>query len=390
MLARASAVKKNLISVLLRERSFAVNPGAMNSTPTVSVIIPCRNERDHIENSIRSILAQEPPPGGFEVIVADGMSEDGTRDILTRLASEDQRLHVVENPGCIVSTGLNAAIEVSKGGIIVRMDAHTQCAPDYLCQCMMVLKETRADNVGGPWIAKGTGIVGRAIAAAFESAFAVGGARAHDATYEGETDTVYLGCWRRRGLRRIGMFDEELVRNQDDEFNLRLTRAGGKIWQSARIKSWYHARKSLRSLFQQQVQYGYWKVRVIQKHKIPASIRHLIPGCFVLALIVLGLASPWSRFAVWGWIGLAGLYLLCTLAASVLTAWRTGWRLFPLLPFVFACYHFGYGYGFLRGFLDFVIFQREPTHAYTKLTRASMDDSVRSAATDQQGESVPR
>ena len=186
------------------------------------------------------------------------------------------------------------------------------------------------------------------------------------------------------------MFDEELVRNQDDEFNLRLTRSGGKIWQSPRIKSWYRARRSLKSLFQQQVQYGYWKVRVIQKHKIPASIRHLIPGCFVLALIFLALASPWSRRALWGWIGLAGVYLLCNFTASVLTAWRADWRLFPLLPVVFACYHFGYGYGFLRGIGDFVIRRREPTHAYTKLTRTSMDDAVRSANAKQQGESVPR
>jgi glycosyltransferase involved in cell wall biosynthesis len=362
----------------------------MTPTPTVSVIIPCRNERDHIESSIRSILAQEPPPGGFEVIVADGMSEDGTRDILTRLASQDARLHLVENPGYIVSTGLNAAIKASKGRVIVRMDAHTQCTPDYLRQCTMVLEETRADNVGGPWVARGTGIVDSAIAAGFQSAFAIGGARCHDLNYTGVVDTVYLGCWPRTVFERIGLFDEELVRNQDDEFNLRLTRAGGKIWQSPRIKSWYQPRESLGSLFQQQIQYGYWKVRVIQKHKIPASIRHLVPGCFVLSLLFLALAFPWSRVAFGGWIGLAGIYVLCNLVASVRTSWCTSWRLLPLLPFVFACYHFGYGYGFLRGVLDFVIFRREPTHAYTKLTRASMDDVVCSATADQQGDSVPR
>ena len=152
---------------------------------------------------------------------------------------------------------------------------------------------------------------------------------AHDPNYTGVVDTVYLGCWPRKVFDRIGLFDEELVRNQDDEFNLRLTRAGGKIWQSPRIKSWYHPRKSLGSLLQQQMQYGYWKVRVIQKHKIPASIRHLVPGCFVLSLIFLALASPWSRVALWGWIGLAGLYLLCNLVASILTAARAGWTLLP-------------------------------------------------------------
>ncbi len=343
----------------------------MSSIPTVSVIVPCRNERDCIEKFVRSIFAQEPLAGGFEVIVADGMSDDGTREILKRLTEEYSRLHVVDDPERIVPAGLNSTIRAAHGKIIVRMDVHTDYAPDYIRQCFEVLHETGADNVGGPWIAEGKGLTGQAIAAAFQSVFAVGGALGHRSDYEGSLDTVYLGCWPIEVFERIGLFDEEMVRSEDDEFNLRLRRAGGKIWQSPRIKSWYHPRESLGSLLQQQVQYGYWKVRVIQKHKIPASVRHLIPGCFVLSLIFLALVSPWSRVALWGWIGLAGLYLTCNFVASVLTSARAGWRLFPLLPFVFASYHFGYGYGFLRGLLDFVILQREPTHAYTKLTRAS-------------------
>jgi GT2 family glycosyltransferase len=303
------------------------------------------------------------------------MSDDGTRELLTRLSREDPRLRVVENPGCIVSTGLNTAIQASQGAIIVRMDAHTHCAPDYLRQCMMLLDKTGADSVGGPWVAKGTGIVGRSIAAAFQSAFAVGGARGHDPNYTGVIDTVYLGCWPRAVFDRIGLFDEELVRNQDDEFSLRLTRAGGKIWQSPDIKSWYQTRESLRSLFLQQIQYGYWKVRVIQKHKIPASIRHLVPGCFVLSLLSLALASSWSRVALWGLVGLGAIYLLCNLVASIVTAARAGWVLLPLLPFVFACYHFGYGCGFLHGVLDFVILRRASTYAHTRLTRTADNQS---------------
>jgi glycosyltransferase involved in cell wall biosynthesis len=346
----------------------------MNSMPTVSVIVPCRNEKEYIESCVRSILTQESPPGGFEVIVADGMSDDGTRDILQRVSEGDSRLRVVDNQERIIPAGLNSAIRAARGSIIVRMDAHTDYAPDYVRQCFAVLHQTGADNVGGPWIAQGKGFVGRAIAAAFQSAFAVGGALCHRSDYEGTLDTVYLGCWPIEIFERIGLFDEEFVRSEDDEFSLRLTRAGRKIWQSPRIKSWYHPRESLGSLLQQQVQYGYWKVRVIQKHKIPASIRHLIPGCFVLSLIVFALASPWSGIALWCWIALAGLYSLCSLVASIVTAWRTEWKIFPLLPIVFACYHFGYGYGFLRGLLDFVIFRREPTHAYTKLTRPSTSD----------------
>src|SRR5262244_2676614 len=270
--------------------------------PTVSLIVPCRNEKHYIEPCIRALLAQTLPAGSFEIIVADGLSDDGTREILARLAAAYACLHLVDNPGRIVATGLNAAIRAARSRIIVRIDVHTQYAPDYVRQCLAVLHETGADNVGGPWVAQGTGYIGRAVAAAFQSPFAVGGARGHNPHYTGPVDTVYLGCWPREVFDRIGFFDEELVRDQDDEFNLRLTRAGGKIWQSPRIKSWYHPRESLGSLFQQQIQYGYWKVRVIQKHKIPASIRHLVPGCFVLSLIFLALASPWSRAALWGWI----------------------------------------------------------------------------------------
>jgi succinoglycan biosynthesis protein ExoA len=120
--------------------------------PAASIIVPCRNERDYIEACLRSILEQEPPPGGFEVLLADGMSNDATREILARIAADDPRLTLVDNPGRIVSAGLNAAIRVSCGRIIIRMDAHTEYAPDYVRQCLAVLRETGADNVGGPWV----------------------------------------------------------------------------------------------------------------------------------------------------------------------------------------------------------------------------------------------
>jgi succinoglycan biosynthesis protein ExoA len=343
--------------------------------PTVSIVIPCRNEKDHIEVCLRSILAQESPPGGFEVIIADGMSEDGTRDILKRLKGEDSRIRSVDNPGRIVSTGLNAAIRAARGRIIARMDAHTEYAPDYICQCLAVLQETGVDNVGGPWIARGDGFTGRAIAAAFQSPFAVGGARGHDPSYTGQVDTIYLGCWPREVFERIGLFDEELIRNQDDEFNLRHTLVGGKLWQSPRIRSWYRPRESLRSLFRQHLQYGYWKVRVIQKHKIPAALRHLVPGFFIGSLVILALGSLWWRPAAWGWLGLVGIYGVCNLVASCLTAVRWEWKLFPLLPLVFACYHFAYGCGFLHGIWDFVILRRGPNRTYTNLTRSSVHHS---------------
>jgi glycosyltransferase involved in cell wall biosynthesis len=346
-----------------------------SSSPAVSVIVPCRNEITHIEACIRSILDQEPPTGGFEVIVADGMSDDGTRQILDQIERQNPSLKVIDNPARIVSCGLNAAIKASRGDVIIRMDAHTQYAPDYVRQCVRTLGETNADNVGGSWTAKGNGFLSGAIAAAFRSPFGVGGARGHNEAYEGIVDTVYLGCWRRDLFNRIGFFDEGLVRNQDDEFNLRLTRAGGKIWQSPRIKSWYTPRGSLRALFRQYMQYGYWKVRVIQKHKIPASVRHVVPGCFVLLLLALPLLSPLWSPALWIWLATVGVYGVCNVAASIVTAAREKFQFVLVLPVVFADYHVAYGYGFLRGIFDFMILRRQPSNAYIALTRTSADPS---------------
>jgi succinoglycan biosynthesis protein ExoA len=336
-----------------------------------SIIIPCRNESGYIEKCLRSIFRQQIDPSQLEVIVADGMSDDGTRQILARLAGEYQNLRVIDNPDRIVSSGLNAAIRAAKGQIIIRMDAHSQYAPDYIKQCLLVLEETRADNVGGPWIARGDGYIGLAIAAAFQSSLGVGGARGHNPKYEGEIDTVYLGCWRRELFDRIGFFDEELIRNQDDEFNLRLARYGGRIWQSPRIRSWYRPRASLRDLFRQYFQYGYWKVRVIQKHRLPASIRHLIPGVFVIALALLTAAAPFGALPAYGLGVLLATYILFTVTASVIVGARHGVRILPALPAVFVCYHLSYGLGFLRGIWDFFVLGRASVFAKT-LTRTPM------------------
>src|ERR1043166_1115501 len=269
------------------ERGTAISYKAYMSPlprPFVSVILPCRNERGHIEASLRSVLNQEPPQGGFEIIVADGVSTDGTREYLQELAARHSKLRVLTNGGRIVSCGLNAAIRAARGQVIIRMDAHTIYAPDYIRQCLAVMNETGADNVGGPMRTRAETYMQRAIRAAFHSAFAVGGARSHSPDYEGYVDTVIYGCWRKALFDRIGYFDEELVRNQDDEHNFRITRAGGKVYQSRRIQSRYHVRGSLATLWRQYMQYGYWKVLVIRKHQMPASIRHVAPGGFLAVL----------------------------------------------------------------------------------------------------------
>jgi hypothetical protein len=251
------------------------------------------------------------------------------------------------------------------------MDAHTVYAKDYIRQCLVVLNETGADNVGGSARTKATHYVQAAICAAYHSPFSVGGARFHDPEYEGYVDTVPYGCWRRSVFEQIGFFDEQLVRNQDDEFNLRLTRAGGKIWQSRRIRSWYHPRGSLVDLFRQYCQYGYWKVRVVQKHHLPASFRHLVPAAFVLTLMGLASASVWMPTMWWAFAALVSIYVVCNGVASWLAARKSGWKYLPMLPIVFATYHVSYGLGFLRGFLDFIVLRQQPSRSMVRLSRGS-------------------
>ena len=338
----------------------------------VSIILACRNEETSIEGCLRSILRQAQPPGGMEVIVADGQSDDATPFILNRLAEEDHRLIVIENPGRIVSCGLNAAIRAARGNIIIRIDAHTLYAMDYVPQCLAALDQTGADNVGGPARTHATGYIQRVVGAAYHSPFAVGGARFHDPTHQGYVDTVPYGCWSREVFDRVGLFDEELVRNQDDEHNLRIRRAGGRIWQTPHIKSWYRPRGSLAELFRQYLQYGYWKVAVIRKHKIPASPRHVVPGIFMIALVSLLFLSLWWSPALWAFISIVSTYVAAVLAASVFTAARSGWSLLPLLPVTFVVYHIGYGLGFARGIFDFLIMRRRPSRAFVALSRRSV------------------
>ncbi len=222
-----------------------------------SIVVPCRNEAAHIVRFLESVLAQELSGRSVEVVVADGLSDDGTRDVLADYCSRHAQLRVVDNPDRIVSTGLNLAIMSSQADVIVRMDVHTRYARDYVRQCLDELARRDAENVGGPARTETTGYLAGAIAAAYHSPFSCGGARFHDESHEGYVDTVPYGCWRKATLERLGMFDEALIRNQDDELNLRIIRNGGKIWQSPAIVSWYSPRPDLAKLFRQYFQYGF-------------------------------------------------------------------------------------------------------------------------------------
>ena len=345
----------------------------MQAPKIATIIVPCRNEADHIDRFLDCLFQQKLPGGTeIEVLIADGGSDDGTRERIELHRQRRPEIRVIDNPKRIVSVGLNSAIRQAHGEVILRMDVHTVYARDYIAECLRALQESGADNVGGPWVAAGSTYLSKAIASAFASRFVSGGGRAHDPAYEGDLDTVYLGCWRREVFEKYGLFDEELVRSQDNELNLRIQRGGGRIWQTPRIRSRYAPRGSLRQLFRQYTQYGYWKVRVIRKHKIPASVRQLVPGGFVACLLLLAAATPFSD---WAWRCLLALIALYGAASAVSSAAlcgnRLNWWYMPVMPAVFATYHFGFGYGFLRGVADFVVLRRTARPRFAVLTRSS-------------------
>jgi glycosyltransferase involved in cell wall biosynthesis len=318
----------------------------------VSIVVPCGNEAAHIRPFLDSVLVQQLPPGvDLEILIADACSSDGTRKVLDEYSARHPSIRILDNPRKIVAAGLNKAIELARGGVIIRLDVHAFYADDYVAQCLSVLQESGADNVGGPAQTRAHGYVQRAISAAYHSRFACGGARFHDVNYEGCVDTVTFGCWRRELLDRIGTFDEHLVRNQDDEHNLRIVRSGGRVFQSPRIRCWYYTRSSLLQLFRQYAEYGYWKVHVIRKHRRPASVRHLVPGLFVASVIAASVISIFNPSTVRVLIALLAIYTALLFAASATICRSTKLYLLPIMPLVLATYHISYGTGFLLGVL---------------------------------------
>ncbi len=322
----------------------------MVEQPLVTIVLPIRNEASYITRCLDAVIAQDYPLEKIEIIIVDGQSDDGTREIAAQYASRDPRIRLMENPNRIVPTALNRAIRAARGVVIIRVDGHAVIAPDYVRRCVQVLDEVDADCVGGPIETVGETAMSRAIALAQSSPFGVGSASfryARDARY---VDTLAFGAHRREVFDRVGWFDEALVRNQDDEFNFRLIRAGGKIWLDPRIRSTYFSRSTLRALWNQYFGYGFWKIRVIQKHHSVASWRHLAPAALVLTFMGAAIISLLVQNVV-PFSLVAFVYVFGSLNASVIQSVQNGWRYFHILFFAFAAMHFGYGFGFVYGLI---------------------------------------
>ncbi|MBN2322998.1 MAG: glycosyltransferase family 2 protein [Spirochaetes bacterium] len=334
----------------------------VGKNPKVSVIIPCRNEKDFIEMLLENIVSQDYPKEHTEVFVVDGMSEDGTREVIRRFAGAHGYIRLVDNPELVVPHALNRGIRLARGEYIVRMDTHSTYPPDYISRLLFWHRELGADNVGGVGITRPfrDTPVARAAALALSHPFGVGNSYFRIGTDKPrEVDTVPFGCYKREIFDRIGLFDEDLIRNQDDEFNLRLKRHGGRIFLVPEIKIIYYSRDRLMHLFRMYHQYGFFKPLVAVKAGAPSSVRQFAPPFFVLsplALAALGLVWPPFFYAA---CGVLGLYCIANACFSFRLALRHGIRLFFPLFYCFGTVHLGYGTGYLRGLLTFTLFQKK-------------------------------
>ena len=315
-------------------------------TPRVTVILPVRNEVATAGRAIASILSQDWPPGRLEILVVDGLSTDGTAEAARRAGP---RVRVLCNPRRTAAAGLNLGLREASGDVIVRLDGHAEAGPGFLREAVAALDATGADCVGGPIETIGEGASGRAIAAAMSSRFGAGGAEFRMTPGRPrEVDTVAFGAYRRAAFGRAGVFDPGFVRDQDDEFHLRLRLAGGRIVLVPQIRSTYRCRGTLRALARQYFGYGLWKPRVLRKHGRLPSLRGLAPPALVAGLaasvaVAAGLRDPRWLAAV------AAPYAAANLVASGLVAARRGIGLLPRLPLACATMHLAYGAGFLKG-----------------------------------------
>ncbi len=319
-----------------------------NKLPPISIIMPIYNEAEFITMSLNALLNQDYK-GPVEILCIDGMSNDGTRNIIRTIIKKNHNIKIIDNPFRIIPKALNMGIREAKHEYIARMDAHSMADPHYLTKCTEVLKNTNADCVGGRWIYKGSNFISSAIAAAMDSKFGVGTAKWRGTTSAGNADTVPFGFWKRELLLDMGGFNETLLCNEDYEFNYRLRMAGGRIYYSPDIISTYYVRKNLYLLWKQYFKYGFWKPRILQMHPASLRLRHSIAPLFTVGLLFGPIISLFSiNFLKLYCTGLI-LYFILLFLFSLLQSVRHGWKYLPMILPAFVILHTAWGTGFLTG-----------------------------------------
>lgn len=268
---------------------------------TVSIIIPCYNEQKTIAQVLTAIYAQTYPRQKIDVVIANGRSTDNTLQVIGAFqrAHPDLRIRVVENLRRIIPAGLNLAIKEANGEVILRMDAHAAPYPDYVSRCIESLELGLGENVGGVWeiLPSAAGWMASAIASAASHPVGIGNAKYRFTSKAQEVKTVPFGVFRRELIDKIGNFNEDLLANEDYEFNFRILQAGGKIWLDPAIKTKYFARPTLKELANQYWRYGYWKLKMLRLYPNSLRMRQALPPGLILAIILLSILSSWNPLA---------------------------------------------------------------------------------------------
>lgn len=335
----------------------------------VSAVIPCRNEIKAIEATVRALLATNHPK--IEVLVVDGMSEDGTRDVVKKLMQEDPRVRLVDNPKKLTPYAFNLGVVNARGEFVQIVGSRNVLDPNYIPLLLEALKlSPEVACAGGDYQHVYDSAAGRMISLAMESKFGMGFGNYRTMEADTYVDTVGIPLYHRQIFEKIGMFDEMLTRNQDDEFNFRVRQMGFKIMYVHSAKATYLVRGSLKKAFHQFFQYGYFKVFVNRKHKAVTTGRQMVPAMFLAALVLLTLGSllplGWATTifrALLIWMLIAYILLGMKLAGRDLT-------LAERFQVVKTCFvlHVGYGYGYWMGIWDFLIFSHQPRVAFQRQT----------------------
>jgi cellulose synthase/poly-beta-1,6-N-acetylglucosamine synthase-like glycosyltransferase len=311
------------------------------SPPFVTIAIPCRDEEAYIESCVRSVQAQSWPSDRIEILVADGMSLDATREILGRLAAEDSRIRLIDNAARIQAAGLNECIRRARGEVVVRVDVHAEYAPDFVERCVAALERSGADNVGGAARPKAKSFFQRCVAAALQSPLGIGGSRYRDAEQEGFVESVWPGAFRRAVFERVGMFDAGAVTNEDAELNQRIIDHGGRVYMSRDIVAYYYPRESMRALGRQYYRYGLGRARTFVKHGKLLSIRPAVPFLGLVGEALLLAVAPGTA----GVLSVAA-YALATGAEAVRVGRAEGVAAIPVVWAIFPVLHVAHGVGF--------------------------------------------
>ncbi len=340
----------------------------MNNLPKVSIIIPCRNEEKYIGKCLDSLVKLDYPKNLLEVFVCDGLSSDNTKEIVSNYKILFPFIKLLINEKQTAPYAMNRGISESRGDIIVILGAHTELFPNYIKACLDAFnKDPNIGCVGGFVENVPENSTSEIISFAMSSPFGVGNVHFRTGKSEGYVDTVGPGAYKREVFEKSGVFDVELTRNQDDEFNFRIQKDGFRIYLFGVKIARYFVRASYRKLFRQYYQYGYWKVYVNKKHKTITTIRQIIPFLFILFLINIIPSYFYCNFVFLSSLLLLFFYFVSgfVFAYKIRGSLLNVFRIF----FCFGILHISYGLGYLHGLIIFFILNQKPSERSKKITR---------------------